>query len=102
MRRYFALPLAVLLVANVGCGAGQLKMPSTPAPDDNTIAVRVRTALNNAPDVHPAEVQVEVTNGVVMLKGDVHGDKEMSAAVAAARSVGGVRDVKSELKPKTP
>jgi osmotically-inducible protein OsmY len=101
MRRCLELTLAALLLAGLACGGGQLKMPSTPPPDDNTIAVRVRTALNNAPDVHPAEVQVEVSGGVVMLKGEVHGEKEVSAAVAAARAVSGVREVKSELKSKS-
>lgn len=100
MTRFLQLMLAAVTVATLACGGGRLRMPTPAAPDDNTVAVRVRTALANAPDVHPAEVQVEVAGGVVVLKGEVHGEREITAAVEAARSVGGVREVKSELKSK--
>lgn len=99
MTRMGRLVLAAVIVTTA-CGGGRLRMPSTPAPDDNTLAVRVRTALANAPGVHPDEIQVEVAGAVVVLKGEVHGEREITAAVDAARSVGGVRDVRSELKSK--
>jgi osmotically-inducible protein OsmY len=101
MTRFLQFTLAAVTVATLACAAGSLRTPATAAPDDNTIAVRVRTALSNAPDVHPADVQVEVASGVVVLKGEVRGgEREITAAVQAARSVSGVRDVKSELKSK--
>ena len=100
MTRMKTAALAAAIVAMTGCGAGRMRMPSTAPADDNTTAVRVRTALANATGVHPSEIQVEVSSGVVVLKGQVHGDNEINAAIAAARQVGGVRDVKSELTPK--
>ncbi len=100
MTRILRVALAATIVTTIACGGGRMRMPSAPAPDDNTIAVRVKTALANAPTVHPNEIQVEVASGVVVLKGDVHGDPEITAAVQAARSVAGVKDVRSELKPK--
>lgn len=98
MKRLLQFALTTAVLATAGCGAGALRAPAPATSDDNTIAVRVRTALANTPAVHPAEVQVEVTSGVVVLKGDVHGEPEITAAVGAARSVGGVREVRSELK----
>jgi hyperosmotically inducible protein len=100
MTRFLQITLATVTIATLACGAANLRMPTPPAPDDNTIAARVRTALANAPDVHPAEVQIEVAGGIVVLKGAVHSDREITSAVEAARSVSGVRDVKSELKTK--
>jgi osmotically-inducible protein OsmY len=100
MTRFLQLMIAAVTVAALACGGGRARLPTPAAPDDNTIGVRVRTALANTPDVHPAEVQVEVSAGVVTLKGEVHGEREIAAAVEAARRVSGVKDVKSELKPK--
>ncbi len=99
--KYVRLAVAVLVVVNAACGSAGMRAPVAATTDDNTIAIRVRTSLQNAPGVHPQEIQVEVTGGVVLLKGDVHGDAEVSAAVGAAKAVAGVRDVKSELKPKS-
>jgi osmotically-inducible protein OsmY len=100
MTRFLQLMLAAVTVATLACGGARVHVQAPAAPDDNTLAVRVRTSLANAPDVHPSEVQVEVTGGVVVLKGDVHGEREINAAIEAARRVSGVRDVKSELKSK--
>jgi hyperosmotically inducible periplasmic protein len=58
----------------------------------------VQTSLMNATGVHPNEVTTEVAQGVVTLSGTVHGQAEADAAVAAARRVEGLRDVRSNLK----
>ena len=100
MTRFQRVLVALVLATTPACGAGQLRMPSAAAPpDDNTIAVRVRTSLANAPAVHASGIQVEVAQGVVVLKGAVPDQSEVTAAIAAARAVSGVKDVKSELKP---
>jgi osmotically-inducible protein OsmY len=54
--------------------------------------------LLNAPAVHANEIDVDVQRGVAVLRGHVHGQPEIDAAVNAARRVGGICDVKSELQ----
>ncbi len=65
---------------------------------DATITTRVKTALLNDPDVGVMRIDVNTTAGVVTLSGDVRSKAEADRAVQLARSVQGVKDVKSELK----
>ena len=92
-RSYIAIVFCVFVVA---CGGSTPRI--APATDDATLTVRVRTALLNDPVVHASEVTVMAQNGVVILRGQVHGQPEANAAVAAARRIAGVRDVQSELQ----
>jgi hyperosmotically inducible protein len=82
----------------VGC-AGSLSTPRVaPATDDQSLATRVRTALLNDRVVHGNEIMVSAQGGVVVLSGQVHGMQEADAAIAIARRVEGVKDVRSELQ----
>jgi osmotically-inducible protein OsmY len=92
--RWLALILTVASLA-IACAAPKRTPPPS---DDATIQIRVRTALQNAPNVHGNEIQVETTGAVVVLKGSVHGQAEEDAAIAVVRQVPGVREVRSELK----
>jgi osmotically-inducible protein OsmY len=97
MRRI--IPAALVMLALSGCAGRLAPRGSAPNPtDDTTIATRVRVGLLNEPNVHASEITVEVAQGVVTLKGNVHGQQEADAAVARARKVTGVKDVKSELE----
>jgi hyperosmotically inducible protein len=80
----------------VSCGGATPRI--APATDDQTITVRVRTALLNDPVVHANEINVTAQNGVVVLRGQVHGQPEANAAIAVARRIEGVKDVQSELQ----
>ena len=80
----------------VACGGMTPRI--APATDDATITVRVRTALLNDPVVHASEMTVTAQNGVVFLRGQVHGQPEANAAIAIARRIAGVRDVQSEIQ----
>ena len=93
-RNQVAIVFSVFVVA---CGGGTAPRIA-PATDDATITVRVRTALLNDPVVHASEINVTAQNGIVMLRGQVHGQSEANAAIAAARRIAGVRDVQSELQ----
>jgi len=92
-RSYVAIAVSVFVVA---CGGMTPRI--APATDDATITVRVRTALLNDPVVHASEITVMAQNGVVILRGQVHGQPEANAAIAVARRIEGVRDVQSELQ----
>jgi len=97
MTRYRVAILVMLLGA--GCGARLAPRGTAPNPnDDATIAARVKVGLLNEPNVHASEISVDVAQGVVTLKGSVHGQQEADAAVAGARKIAGVKDVRSELE----
>ena len=87
-------------VASVGCGAstGAAINNRPNANDDATISTRVKTALLNEPGVNATAINVQSSGGVVTLSGQVKSNDEEQKAVAAARRIPGVRDVKSELK----
>src|SRR4051812_5331374 len=77
------------------CGAA---MSSQVASDDPTITTRVKTALINDPVVGAARIDVDTQKGVVTLSGRVRSKDEEAKAVAVARSIKGVADVKSTLE----
>jgi hyperosmotically inducible protein len=66
--------------------------------DDATISTHVKTALLNDPVVGGLRIDVDTFKGVVTLSGRVRTKEEEVKAVALARKVGGVTDVKSSLQ----
>ena len=66
--------------------------------DDATVTTRVKTALLNDPDVGGLRIDVDTFKGVVTLSGRVKTKDEEAKAVALARKVGGVTEVKSTLQ----
>jgi hyperosmotically inducible protein len=66
--------------------------------DDATITTRVKTALLNDPDVGGLRIDVDTFKGVVTLSGRVKTKEEETKAVALARKISGVSDVKSTLQ----
>lgn len=100
--RVCALMLVAGLVAggSVACKStgGMRSSTQTANLDDATIATRVRTALLNEPELKALGIEVQAENGVVTLVGAVPSEPQVARAVAVARTVGGVRDVRSSLK----
>ena len=68
--------------------------------DDATVTTRVKTALLNDPNVGGLGLDVNTTTGVVTLSGIVKSQAEADQAVAIARKITGVKDVKSTLQVK--
>ena len=66
-------------------------------PDDAYITTRVKTALLNDPEIS-SRIDVETAGGVVTLSGAVKTAVERDKAMAVARKVTGVSDVKSTLQ----
>ena len=66
--------------------------------DDATITTRVKTSLLNDPDVGGLRIDVDTFKGVVTLSGRVKTKEEEAKAIALAKRVGGVTDVKSTLQ----
>jgi osmotically-inducible protein OsmY len=82
--------LAPLLLAACGKTVGETI-------DDATITTRVKTSLLNDPDVGGLRIDVDTFKGVVTLSGRVKSKEEEAKAIALARKIGGVADVKSTL-----
>jgi hyperosmotically inducible protein len=78
-------------------GATTTSGTSTQAVDDVTITNNVQAALANAPGVNGSQVNVQTSDGVVTLSGDVDSSASASAAVSAAQGVNGVSSVKNDL-----
>jgi hypothetical protein len=83
--------IAPLLAAACGKTAGETI-------DDATVTTRVKTVLLNDPDVGGLRIDVDTFKGVVTLSGAVKSPAERDKAVALARQIGGVKDVKSTLQ----
>ncbi|HSK11381.1 MAG TPA: BON domain-containing protein [Vicinamibacterales bacterium] len=98
MRQVRTLVLTVLVVALMvplllaGCGKSVGETI-----DDATITTRVKTALLNDPDVGGLRIDVDTTMGVVSLSGVARTRSEEQQAVAVARRIPGVKDVRSTL-----
>ncbi|UGQ47847.1 BON domain-containing protein [Massilia endophytica] len=101
MKQLTSLP-AVLsglaLAALAGCATPE------PAPivatDDASLTSNVRTALAEQKGLDPASVMVETYNGEVRLSGFAPSQQEIDTAVAAARSVTGVKVVRNDMQVK--
>jgi osmotically-inducible protein OsmY len=66
--------------------------------DDATITTRVKTSLLNDEQVGGLRIDVDTFKGVVTLSGRVKSKDEEARAIALARKIGGVTDVKSTLQ----
>jgi hyperosmotically inducible protein len=100
MKRLASALLTVALAAPVftACGAAATRANVSAPVDDATITTRVKTAFINDPVVGAAKIDVDTFKGVVTLSGRVKNKDEESKAVALARSIRGVSDVKSTLQ----
>ena len=95
-RRLHAVALALILIAPMLLAACGKTVGETI--DDATITARVKTSLINEPDVAAARIDVDTFKGVVTLSGRVKSKDEEARAIAAARKIQGVKDVKSTLQ----
>src|SRR5436190_6660165 len=91
-RRWQAEVLVLILFLS-GCAA-----TTNRTTDDATTSTRVKIALLNDARVGGLRLEVKTFQGVVTLSGTVKSRADEQAAIGAARTIQGVRDVKSELK----
>jgi osmotically-inducible protein OsmY len=86
-----AVVVAMPLVAGCGKTVGQTI-------DDATITTRVKSAMLNDPAVGGTRIDVDTFKGVVTLSGRVKSQAEKDQAIALARRVNGVTEVKDALQ----
>jgi len=87
--------LAALVSAPLVAGCGKTIGETI---DDTTITTRVKTAMLNDPNVSGTGIDVDTYKGVVTLSGRVKSQSEHDQAVALARQVNGVTEVKDALQ----
>lgn len=99
MKRHKSLPIILLLatlLAPLFVSACGKSVGDTI--DDATITTRVKTSLLNDTEVGGLRIDVDTFKGVVTLSGRVKTKDEETRAMALARKIGGVTEVKSTLQ----
>jgi osmotically-inducible protein OsmY len=88
-----AAGLLAISLAAAGCAK-----TITEGLDDTTLTTRVKTAMLNDPAVGALRIDVSTSNSVVTLSGRVTSQVERDQALALARQVSGVSEVKDALQ----
>jgi BON domain len=65
---------------------------------DQTISFQVATRLGFNRNLYRSQIQVASAGGIVTLRGHVSSREQVAQAIAVARDVYGVREVRSELR----
>lgn len=95
-----ALFMAVMLITAVGCASTSKQEGTGEYVDDTLITTKVKAAVLNDPMLKSAEINVETFKGVVQLSGFVSSQAAANKAVEVARSVGGVKSVRNDMRMK--
>lgn len=94
----FFIVLALMTAA--GCASTKTTEGTGEYVDDSMITSKVKAAIVNEPTLSSAEINVETFKGVVQLSGFVNSRADITTAVSVARSVGGVKSVKNDMRLK--
>jgi hyperosmotically inducible protein len=92
----FALP-ALLALFLGACTIGQKHGAAETYVTDTTITTNVKAALFQATDPGTADIHVQTCHGIVQLSGPVLQAAQIQKAIAIAKEVEGVKEVKSSL-----
>lgn len=68
--------------------------------DDTVITTKVKTAILNESSLKSSEINVETFKATVQLSGFVTSQTMINMAIKVARSVGGVKSVKKDMRLK--
>jgi osmotically-inducible protein OsmY len=100
IRFFAAFFLALTLLTAVGCASTHKQEGTGEYVDDSVITTKVKAAILNEPTLSAAEINVETFKGVVQLSGFVNSSADISKAAEVARSIGGVKSVKNDMRLK--
>jgi osmotically-inducible protein OsmY len=99
--RKAATVFGILFVAMaLGCASTAKQEGTGEYVDDTVITTKVKAAMFNEPTLKSAEINVETFKGVVQLSGFVTSQAAENKAVDVARTVGGVKSVKNDMRLK--
>ena len=93
--------LALAMTATIsGCAETRTHEATGQYVDDSVITGKVKAAIAGEPSLKVAEINVETFKGVVQLSGFVSSQAAESKAIEVARTVGGVKSVKNDMRLK--
>jgi|EP01034_Spumella_vulgaris_P037113 osmotically-inducible protein OsmY len=95
-----ALLGALMLAATVGCASTPTAESTGEYIDDTALTANVKAAMVNQPELNASEINVETYKGTVQLSGFVSSQADIDKAVAAARSINGVKSVTNDMRLK--
>jgi len=75
------------------------QVPAQPEVDDKTLAQRVRSELFADQSVPKGQIDIDVEEGVVVLRGQLDQPKQISEVERRVRRIAGVREVDNLLHP---
>jgi osmotically-inducible protein OsmY len=104
-RIFLALLLAAGLATTIGGCSTDKPMPGATAGtfmDDSYLTTAVKTKLLGDTGLKAFDIKVITDNQVVTLKGTLPTEALKEQAITVAKSVGGVKDVISEIEVKSP
>jgi osmotically-inducible protein OsmY len=90
----------LVVVMALGCASTAKQEGTGEYVDDTVITTKVKGAILNEPSLKSAEINVETFKGVVQLSGFVASQAAENKAVEVARTVGGVKSVKNDMRLK--
>lgn len=90
----FTSPIFADTVANTN---GNMSHSTIAAPTDDSLTTEVKTKMDQDATLKGLNITVSTQDGVVTLNGNVKTQVEANSAIAAAKSVPGVKDVKSNM-----
>lgn len=88
----------LVLAMLVACASVDVSTPTSVEMSDSALTSNVRSTLVNQNGLNPADIMVEAYDGEVRLSGFTATREEAEKAVAAARSINGVKVVRNDLK----
>ena len=83
--------------ARAGGAVAAATSDETPPPNDQALAEKVKSEVLGAPDVPKDRINIDVSDGIVALRGEVEDREVMQALDEKVRGVTGVRDVQNLL-----
>ena len=93
-----AVLLALSLAALAGCAATPSRESTGEYIDDAVITAKVKAAFVDQPTLKATEIKVDTYQGTVYLSGVLADQASIDEAIRVARTVPGVKAVKSELR----
>ena len=100
IRKLSLLAGIAMIASALGCASTAKQEGTGEYVDDTVITGKVKAAIFNEPSLESAEINVETFKGIVQLSGFVSSPAAENTAVAVARTVGGVKSVKNDMRLK--
>ena len=98
MRRLaLRLSCVALFSLMLGCASTPKQAGTGEYVDDSVITGKVKAAVFNDPTLKSAEINVETFKGSVQMSGFVESQTDINQAVALAKNVQGVTNVKNDM-----